>query len=70
MLDNIEKDSFDLTVSLHSHLSGTVSEFVNYLMAVEIENASQLTDKIYSEGYNMYCTRNLDDAKNYCRERY
>lgn len=70
LLDNIEKDSFDLTVSLRSHLSGTVSEFVNYLMAGEIEKASQLTDEIYSEGYNMYCTRNLDDAKNYCRERY
>lgn len=70
LLDNIEKDSFDLTVSLRSHLSGTVSEFVNYLMAGEIENASQLTDEIYAEGYNMYCTRNLDDAKNYCKERY
>ena len=70
LLDNIEKDSFDLTVSLRSHLSGTVSEFVNYLMAGEIEKASQLTDEIYAEGYNMYCTRNLDDAKNYCRERY
>lgn len=70
LLDNIEKDSFDLTVSLRSHLSGTVSEFVNYLMAGEIEKASQLTDEIYVEGYNMYCTRNLQDAKDYCRERY
>lgn len=70
LLDNIEKDSFDLTVSLRSHLSGTVSEFVNYLMAGEIEKASVLTDEIYAEGYNMYCTRNLDEAKNYCKERY
>ena len=70
LLDNIEKDSFDLTVSLRSHLSGTVSEFVNYLMAGEIEKASQLTDEIYAEGYNMYCTRNLDDAKGYCKYRY
>ena len=70
LLDNIEKDSFDLTVSLRSHLSGTVSEFVNYLMAGEIEKASHLTDEIYAEGYNMYCTRKLEDAKDYCKERY
>jgi len=70
LLDNIEKDSFDLTVSLRSHLSGTVSEFVNYLMAGETEKASQLTDEIYDEGYNMYCTRNLEAAKDYCKERY
>ncbi|MGN0177410.1 MAG: DNA/RNA helicase domain-containing protein [Methanobrevibacter sp.] len=67
LLDNIEKDSFDLTVSLRSHLSGTVSEFVNYLMAGEIEKASQLTDEIYAEDYDMYCTRNLDKAKDYCK---
>lgn len=67
LLDNIEKDSFDLTVSLRSHLSGTVSEFVNYLMDGEIEKASQLTDEIYAEDYDMYCTRDLDKAKNYCK---
>lgn len=70
LIENIEKDSFDLTVSLRSHLSGTVSEFVNYLMDGEIEKASKLTDEIYAEGYNMYCTRNLDAAKEYCKERY
>lgn len=70
LIVNIEKDSFDLTVSLRSHLSGTVSEFVNYLMEGEIEKASKLTDEIYAEGYNMYCTRNLDLAKEYCKERY
>ena len=46
LIDNIEKDSFDLTVSLRSHLSGTVSEFVNYLMAGEIEKASKLQKKL------------------------
>lgn len=70
LIDNIDKNSFDLTVSLRSHLSGTVSEFVNFLMSGEIEKASELTDEIYNEGYNMYCTRNLDAAKEYCKERY
>ena len=70
LIENIEKDSFDLTVSLRSHLSGTVSEFINYLMDGEIEKASKLSDEIYEGGYNMYCTRNLDLAKEYCKERY
>jgi len=70
LIDNIEKDSFDLTVSLRSHLSGTVSEFVNYLMAGEIEKASKLTEEIYVGNYSMYVTRDLEEAKNYCRRRY
>ena len=70
LIDNIEKDSFDLTVSLRSHLSGTVSEFVNYLMAGEIEKASKLSEEINKEDYGMYVTRDLDEAKDYCRQRY
>lgn len=70
LIDNIEKDSFDLTVSLRSHLSGTVSEFVNYIMAGEIEKASKLSEEINKEDYGMYVTRDLEEAKNYCRQRY
>ena len=70
LIDDIEKDSFDLTVSLRSHLSGTVSKFVNYLMAGEIEKASKLSDEINKEDYGMYVTRDLDEAKDYCRQRY
>ncbi|MBR5503834.1 MAG: DUF2075 domain-containing protein [Methanobrevibacter sp.] len=70
LIDDIEKDSFDLTVSLRSHLSGTVSKFVNYLMAGEIEKASKLSEEINKEDYGMYVTRDLDEAKDYCRQRY
>ena len=70
ILDNVDNSSFDLTVSLRSHLSGTVSEFVNLLIDGEIEKAASLTNEIYGENYNMYCTRNLESAKEYCRNRY
>ena len=59
-----------MTVSLRSHLSGTVSEFVNYLMAGEIEKASKLSKEINKEDYSMYVTRDLEEAKDYCRQRY
>lgn len=36
----------------------------------DIENAAKLSQSIYAEGYNMYCTRDLDAAKSYCKNRY
>nr|WP_295617594.1 DNA/RNA helicase domain-containing protein [uncultured Methanobrevibacter sp.] len=42
LLDNFENESFDLTVSLRSHLFGAVSQFVNYIIDGDIENASKL----------------------------
>ncbi len=70
IIDEIDNSSFNLTISLRSHLSGTVSKFVNYFIDGDIENASRLTDSIYEEGYDMYCTRDLETAKSYCRNRY
>ena len=70
LLEDIDKESFDLTTSLRSHLSGTVSEFVNYLMAGDIDKASKLVPSIYKGGYEMYVTREIESAKDYCRQRY
>ena len=36
----------------------------------EIEKASKLSEEINKEDYSMYVTRDLDEAKNYCRQRY
>lgn len=70
LINSIDNESFDLTVSLRSHLSGTVSKFINYIMDGDIENAAKLSQSIYAEGYNMYCTRDLNTAKSYCKNRY
>lgn len=70
LIDNIDNTSFNLTISLCSHLSGTVSQFVNYFIDGDFENASKLSDSIFAEGYSMYCTRDLESAKSYCKERY
>ena len=67
---NINNDVFDLTISLRSHLSGNVSAFVNNLIDGNIEEASKLSENILSEGYPMHCTRNLEIAKQYCKDRY
>ena len=70
LIDNIDNSSFNLTISLRSHLSGTVSQFVNYFIDGDLENASKLSDSIFDEGYSMYCTRDHESAKSYCKERY
>lgn len=69
-IDNFDCTSFDLTVSLRSHLSGAVSKFINYLIGGDIDSASKLSQCIYDEGYSMYCTRDLNAAKEYCKNRY
>ena len=68
--ENINDEVFDLTISLRSHLSGDVSDFVNYLIEGNIEEASKLSGKIIRQKYEMYCTRNLTKAKKYCKGRY
>lgn len=70
MVNGIDYDVFDLTVSLRSHLAGDVSCFVNHIIDGEINKAAGLADSIYDAGYNMYFTRDLNAAKEYCKERY
>lgn len=70
LIEDIDNSNFNLTISLRSHLSGTVSKFVNNFIDGDLENSSKLTDSIYDGGYNMYCTRDLEAAKSYCRNRY
>lgn len=66
----IDYDVFDLTVSLRSHLAGDVSKYVNLIIDGKITEAAKLSDSIYDAGYSMYYTRDLNTAKEYCRDRY
>ena len=63
-------DSLDLTVSLRTHLAGDVSKFANSFIDGKISEAEKYVSSIYSEGFSMFVTRDLDKAKDYCRKRY
>ena len=63
-------EKLDLNVSLRSHLADDVSTWVARLLDENIEEATCLSENIYNQGFNMYITRNLNIAKNYCRARY
>ena len=63
-------DKLDLNVSLRSHLADDVSKWVANLLDENIEEATCLSKNIHNQGFNMYVTRNLTRAKNYCKRRY
>lgn len=58
----------NLDTSLRTHTAGEVSRFVNTLISGKIDEARAIADRI--TGYDMYYTRDLQVAKNYCRNRY
>ena len=60
----------DLTVSLRTHLAGSVSNFVNYVIGGEIDKAEDLVETIREAGFTMLVTRDINAAKEYCRTRY
>lgn len=60
----------DLNISLRTHTAGEVSKFINHFIAGNMEQASLKAIDIINNGFNMYYTRNLEIAKNYCHKRY
>lgn len=63
------EDKLDLTVSLHSHTAGQVSNFVNDIISGDTEEAKRLRGKI-GESFPIYVTTNLSVAMQYCIDRY
>ena len=66
----ITNDNLNLNMTLRSYLASNVSQFVNKLIDGDITAAKALSSSITEAGFNMYVTRDLERAKNYCRDRY
>ncbi len=60
----------DLKVSIRSHTAAEVSNFVNKLIAGDLNGAAALLDRIPQQDFHAYYTRDLSRAKNYCRGKY
>jgi Schlafen group 3, DNA/RNA helicase domain len=63
-------DHLDLNVSLRSRRASLLHEWVRMLLAGELSDAARLAVGIHHEGFAMYLTRDLDEAKAYARSRY
>ena len=70
IIEDKNRASLNLSVSLRTHLAGDVSTFANAIVAGDIATAKDLSGNIKEQGFNMYITRNLDHAKRYLRQRY
>jgi len=60
----------DLTDSIRSRSAVNVARFVNSVIEGDLVASKNLVASIYENGFFMYITRNLQVAKDYCRERY
>jgi DUF2075 family protein len=63
-------DRLDLTTSLRSHLAKHLQTWVTCVLEGEIDQAKRLMPLLIAEGFDSYLTQDLEDAKNYCRDRY
>ena len=63
-------NNLNLNTSLRSYLASDVSIFVNHIIDGDIDKARALAHSILEAGFNMYVTRDLDKAKEYCLDRY
>ena len=66
----ITEESLNLNQSIRTHTACEVSNFVNYFISGDISSASKKAEGIIMEGFDMYYTRNLESAKEYCKNRY
>ncbi|MEI7641358.1 MAG: DNA/RNA helicase domain-containing protein [bacterium] len=63
-------DNLDLTVSLRSHISENVTRWVELFLNSKFEMVKQMTPTLFAQGFDVYVTRNLEQAKQYCKDRY
>ena len=63
-------DELDLTISLRSHLAEDVQVWVAMLLNGELTAARATVERIINQGFNMYVTRDFEQAKTYARDRY
>ena len=66
----ISEPALNLDLSLRTHTAGDVSSFVNDLMRGDLAAAAAKSAGILKDGFAMYYTRDLELAKQYCRDRY
>ncbi|MEO0407339.1 MAG: DNA/RNA helicase domain-containing protein [Cyanobacteria bacterium P01_A01_bin.135] len=63
-------DRFNLTTSLRSHRAKDLQTWVAHLLDGELEAAAALMPRLQADGFSAYLTRDLAQAKAYCRDRY
>ena len=63
-------DSLDLSVTLRSHVASDLHLWVRQLLDGQLEKAADTASLVRKSHFNLYVTRDLQDAKKYVRDRY
>jgi DUF2075 family protein len=63
-------DKLDLTISLRSHLAEDVQLWVKQVLDGKLIDALSTSNKVHNQGFEMYVTRDLEEAKEYALDRY
>ena len=63
-------DFLDLTVSLRSRRAALLHDWVGLVLDSDLRGAARLAIGIHHQGFPLYITRDLDEAKEYARLRY
>lgn len=66
----VATDLLNLTSSLRTHLAEDVQKWIGRLLEGDLCDLQSLADKIHAQGFRMYLTRSIDNAKDYVRKRY
>jgi len=60
----------DLNISLRTHIAEDVQDWVKSLLEGNLSRAKVMSKKVHDQGFNMYITKHLDNAKQYVFVRY
>ncbi len=63
-------DHLDLTVSLRSRRAEHLHDWVAHLLRGSLALAARLAQRVQTEAFPLYLTRDLDEAEHYVRARY
>ena len=60
----------DLSVSLRSHLAEDVAQWIAAMLEGDLIHAKILSERVTSQGFDVYLTQDINVATNYVKERY
>ncbi len=66
----VSVEQLDLTKSLRSHLAEDVQAWISCLLRGQLEQAGELSTRVQEQGFFLYVTQNLEEAKAYVCQRY
>ncbi len=63
-------DELNLSKTIRSHLAEEIHMWVNFLLNDQIEDSKNIAENMRKKGFDLYCTRDLQKAKDYVISRY